>query len=238
MFWIYFAVGAGFAALVYIGIIWRRVAASITASKPLIAQATRYEQHPHSASMHMLVAGDSLAVGVGATDNHFSLAGRIGRDYPQAAITNIAKSGSKFADLEAQLAPQTRAHYDLIFITIGANDITGRTPYADVEASLRRMLSQTDILGSKTILLTAGDVGLSPAFLWPLSTYFGARTRAVRKIFMSEIAQHAQAHYVDLFRKKKDEIFNTNIPRYYAADRFHPSADGYAVWYALLKPLL
>ena len=232
------AIGAILALGAYTLLVWLTVSRSINASKPLIARAIKYERHASASAMRILVAGDSRAVGVVAGDNTYSLAGRIGNNFPQAGITNIAVSGSKLADLEAQLISQKGSRYDLIFITIGANDITGRTQYADANASLGRVLSATDALGSKTIVLTAGDVGLSPAFLWPLSRYFDARSRGVRTLFMNEIAKHAQAQYVDLFREKKDEVFNTDIPRYYAADHFHPSAEGYAVWYTQFKPLL
>ncbi len=55
---------------------------------------------------------------------------------------------------------------------------------------------------------------------------------------MAEVLKHPSTMYVDLFRERKDEIFNTDIPRYYAPDLFHPSGDGYGVWYSSLKALL
>jgi len=86
--------------------------------------------------------------------------------------------------------------------------------------------------------MTSGDVGLVPIFAWPLSAFFDWRTRAVRAVFIEEIGKHKSAAYVDLFREAADEPFNTDVPRYYAADRFHPSGQGYALWFAQLQKVL
>jgi lysophospholipase L1-like esterase len=125
-----------------------------------------------------------------------------------------------------------------VLLQIGANDITGRTPYDEIRSTLKRVLAQADTLSTKVVVMTAGNVGLAPAFKWPLSSYMTHRTREVRKIFMEEVAKHPNASYVDLFKERKDEIFNTDIPRYYAPDLFHPSADGYGVWFEQLKKKL
>ncbi len=215
----------------------RSVRRSVRLSAPLIAAAKPYEQRPTTAVMQILIAGDSTAVGVG-TKPEDSIAGRIGKDVPAAAVTNIGVSGLRLAGLKDALASRGENIYDLVVLQIGANDITGRTPYTVIRKTLGDVLQIADGLGKRVVIVTAGNVGASPAFRWPLSVYMTARTRMVRNIFMTEIAKHQNAAYVDLFEERKDDTFSTDIPRYYAADFFHPSAEGYAFWYRKIRPAL
>lgn len=227
-----------FGAAGYALYIWQGLRQSIEISKPLIEKTQSYEQHPANPAIRILVAGDSIGVGVGAKENTQSLAGRIGSDFAGADITNISVSGARLMDLEKKLDSHAGSGYDIIFITIGANDITQGTQFSEIQTALSRVLGRTQGIGKKVVVLTAGNVGLSPAFRWPFSAYVTWRTREVRNIFISEIAKQKTAIYVDLFREAKDEPFNTDIPRYYAPDHFHPSGDGYGLWYTKLRPLL
>ena len=222
----------------YILLVWQTVQHSIAVSKLLIAKGSAYTQHPQHPTIRILVAGESTAVGVGATNTQNSIPGRIGMQYPNTDITNIAVSGARLVDLLNQLYEHTGERYGLVLLMIGANDITHLTPYDAIRTRLSHALAQADQMGERVIMLTSGDVGLSPAFKWPVSLLMDRRTRAVRRIFIEEVAMHPNGTYVDLFHEAHDEIFNTNISRYYAADYFHPSDDGYGVWYEQLRGVL
>ena len=225
----------------YAVLVVRTLRHSIAISKLLIEKGNPFEQHPQSPMQHILVAGDSTAVGVGTSDNRNSIAGRIGTEYPESDITNIAVSGARLADLEKRLDAlheQAAAKHDLVFLLIGANDITHFTSCAAMRAQLTRILAVAEQIGKQTILLTAGDVGLSPAFKWPLSRIMTMRTLETRVIFTEEIAKRHHVRYVDLYHEAKDEIFNTDVERYYAPDHFHPSDDGYGIWYAKIKEVI
>lgn len=238
MSWIYigfFIVGIG---ALYGFFVWHKVERSIEISKPIIAATKPYEQHPASPQLRILIAGDSIGVGVGSIKSGDSLAGRIGQDFPAADITNIAASGARLEGLEKALGAHEHSGYDIVVIVIGGNDITHNTSFADIRNTLQKVMIEAEHKGKRIIVLTAGNVGLCPAFKWPLSSLITYRTREVRKIFIEEIAKHPQASYIDLFNEREDEIFNTDIPRYYAPDLFHPSGDGYGVWYSKLKPLI
>ncbi len=223
-------------AVLYAFYVWHAVRRSIDISIGIIEKSEAYEQHPAVASSRILVAGDSTAVGVGAEPAD-SVAGRLGKDFPGADITNIGVSGLRLAGLKELLTHQ-KGPYDFVVLQIGANDITGRTPYENIRSELSEVLTLAGGLGKETLVLTAGNVGLSPAFHWPLSAYITARTRAVREIFITEVTKSPNAAYVDLFEEKEDDVFSTDIPRYYALDYFHPSADGYEVWYKKVRSKL
>ncbi len=222
------------AVLCYVFYVWCTLSQAKKLTMSAVIYPTPYEQRPTNSSMRILVAGDSTAVGVGA-DSKDSIAGRIGKDFPSADITNVGVSGLRLAGLKQKLASRGEATYDLVVLQIGANDITGRTSYADIQKTLGEVLHMADGVGKKVIVLTAGNVGAAPAFKWPLSWYMTARTRIVRQIFMTEVAKHPNATYIDLFEEAAEDTFSKDIKRYYAPDFFHPSGDGYGVWYTKLR---
>ncbi|MBC7836306.1 hypothetical protein H7X87_00810 [Acetobacteraceae bacterium] len=225
-------------ALCYGLYLWGSIHAAIAKSVQIQARTTAYEQHPTNPSRRILVAGDSTAVGVGASLTQDSIAGRIGSDFPEAEITNLGKSGLRLALLKEALLARQNERYDLIVLQIGSNDITGRTSYTEIRNTLREILDLASKMGKKVVVLTAGNVGLSPVFHPPISWYITHRTRIVREIFIEEVGKHKNATYIDLFRERPDEPFNKDIHRYYAPDFFHPSGEGYGLWYLQLREAL
>ncbi len=212
---------------------------AIRTSKEIEKNTTPFQQHPAQPNFRVLVAGDSTGVGTGAADPKFSTAGRLGADYPDAGIMNISENGLKLAELEEKLKEFTTNHpqpkYDLLLIQIGANDIVGQTSYKSIEKSIVAILDIAEKFASNTVVLTSGNVGASPVFRWPLSVYLRSRTVAVREIFLTAVQNRPSVSYVDLFRNPQDDIFLNDVERYYAIDLFHPSGDGYGVWYEEIK---
>jgi len=229
--WVKWILIVGLLAIIGYGLyVWRSVHGAISISEGLIRDAVRYEQHPVIPSMRILIAGDSTAVGVGSAPKD-SIAGRIGAANPDADIVNRGVSGYRLADLIPILKTEEGTMYDLVVLQIGANDVTGRTSYIDVKSRLREVLSASTKISRRVIVLTSGDVGLSPVFKWPLSTYMSTRTLGVRKIFKGEIAKLPSVTYIDLYQDREHDVFLTDVEKYYAPDFFHPSGAGYGVWF-------
>lgn len=229
---------AGVVAVAYALFLWYPIYKAVKKSVSLIDRALPYQQTPTEATMHILVAGDSTGVGVGVEDIQDSIAGRIGKDFPQATIENISKSSSTLRDLLLSLGRAGDGEYNLVVLQIGANDITRFNSYTDIRNTLVEVLERASTLGQRVLVLTAGNVGSSPVFRWPLSSIISHRTRVVRSIFLEEVAKRPNVTYVDLFQERKDDVFLTDAARYFANDYFHPSGDGYGVWYMKIKPLL
>jgi lysophospholipase L1-like esterase len=216
-------------------------------SDALIAQAVPYQQHPSNSSgqalipnKYFLVAGDSTAVGVGTSSNIYSTAGRLGQEFPDADITNVAVSGARLADLikVLQKQQQEHKHYDLLLVQIGANDVTHLTSYPKTSDEVAIVYNLASQLSSKTIVMTAGDIGLSDVFHWPLSSIMMARSLRFRTIFMNAIAQYPTVSYIDLYKSKQDDPFGKDVPKYYAPDHFHLTDAGYGLWYADIQKYL
>lgn len=211
---------------------------AVQVSKDIEKHTVAYEQHPNNPTIRIMVAGDSTGVGTGSSDPKESIAGRIGHDFPTADILNISENGITIGELKKKLNSQRSADYDLILIQIGANDVTGLTSYKGITTTLREVLDYTGAHASSTIVMTAGDIGSAPTFKYPLSAYITHRTLFVRALFLKEIESRNSTYYIDLYRDKEHNVFNTDIGKYYARDHFHPSSSGYAEWYASLGPVV
>ena len=133
--------------------------------------------------------------------------------------------------------PDERSHYDLVILQIGANDIVHFTKFNNIEKEISTAIDRAKRIGDHVVIMHSGDVGLAPIFSWPLNHLYTSRTRVVRSIYM-KMAQEKGVMYVDLFRKRQDELFLKDIDKYYAADHFHPSGQGYRYWYDEIRKTL
>ncbi len=181
------------------------------------------------AKQKILVIGDSTAAGTGAEDPSLSVAGRLAKRFPNATIVNRGKNGATTKHVLAELRTVTEK-FDLMLIQTGANDILRFTNVATLKQDIAELLEKAKTLSKSVVLLTAGNVGLSPSIPRILVWLYTSRTKQVRTIFMT-VAKEKKVLYVDLFREKEDDLFLTNTKLYYAKDMLHPSSEGYRVWF-------
>lgn len=227
--------------LITLAIIWiiYPVQRAIKKSQALVVGSVAYEQHPSSPSQRILVMGDSTAIGIGATSPTLSIAGRIGAKYPTSDISNISRNGMRLAELATRITElPTDTMYDLIVLQIGANDVTHLTSLHEVRRTLRSIIELAAAKGSEVIVMSSGNVGLSPVFRFPLSTILSKRTRDVREIYMDEIDKYENVSYIDLYHERDTDVFSSDIEKYYAMDHFHPSEHGYMVWFTEVERAL
>lgn len=205
----------------------RRGLAISAASRP-------FEANNPGALFSVLVIGDSTGVGTGATGPEDSVAGRIFRDYPRVSIENRAENGARMADVMGQLDDAAASSYYVILIQSGGNDILRWTDLSLLELQTRLLLQASVGRARHVIFISTGNVGLSPAFFWPLTGLYTSRTRAARALFITA-AKEEGVTYVDLFRERRDDPFLDDPARYYARDLLHPGSEGYRVWYEELS---
>ncbi|PIT86909.1 MAG: hypothetical protein COU33_00555 [Candidatus Magasanikbacteria bacterium CG10_big_fil_rev_8_21_14_0_10_43_6] len=222
--------------LVYIATQVLRTRHFIRIGEGLAEAAVAYEQHPSNTTQRILVVGDSSAVGVGTSSPEGSVAGRIGKDYPNADITNLGVSGAKTGELITILETLTES-YDVILIHTGGNDIVRYTPLEQVERDLGHVLSLAKQHAPYVIVLHGGNVGTARLFPAPTRWIFSRRTKQVRDIFL-RVAKKSDVQYADMWVEKDTDPFGINAKKYYASDLFHPSEFGYGWWYGYVSPLL
>lgn len=213
---------------------WIQFARCLKVGDELARLATVYERHVADAAPRVLIIGDSLAVGCGASRPEESIAGLIAQEFPDVAIVNRARNGARTAEATAQLRVDGDARYDAILISVGGNDVLRRTPFHLLPPQVERLIREARQRSDCVICTTTPNVGLVPAFFPPFSWWLTRRSRQLRDLFAAAAERHG-AHYVNFFHPRSTDPFSREWQRYFAADRLHPSAECYRYVYGLLR---
>jgi lysophospholipase L1-like esterase len=212
---------------------WIQFARCLKVGDELARMATAFERHVADAVPRVLIIGDSLAVGCGASRPEESIAGLIAEEFPDVAIVNRARNGARTAEATAQLRMDD-VRYDAILISVGGNDVLRRTPFQVLPPQVERLIREARQRSDCVICTTTPNVGLVPAFFPPLSWWLTRRSRQVRDLFADAAKRHG-AHYVNFFHPRSQDPFSREWQRYFAADRLHPSAECYRYVYRRLR---
>ncbi|NCP66674.1 hypothetical protein GW756_00005 [bacterium] len=202
--------------------------------KNLASKAQRFERLLPQADFKILVLGDSTAVGTGTTNNTYSVAGRLAEDLPNSSIKNLGVNGALVSDLNSQLDQVGQQNFDLIIIQAGGNDVVYFTDLKKFETDLATVLQKVTEKSDRVIMLSSGDIGASP--IWPAGVgwIFTKRTLEARQILLEKTAAYGVA-FVDLYSNGVNVEFGKEPVRYHSPDSFHPSDEGYELWYESLK---
>jgi lysophospholipase L1-like esterase len=213
---------------------WFQFARCLRVGSELARLATAYERHVTGEATRVLIIGDSIAVGCGASRPEESIAGLLAQDFPCVAIVNRARNGARTAEATAQLRADGDLRYDAILINVGGNDILRRTPFHTLPAQIDRLIREARQRSDCVICTTTPNVGLVPAFFPPVSWWLTRRSRQLRDLFAAAAERHG-AHYVNFFHPRSTDPFSREWQRYFAADRLHPSAECYRYVYRRLR---
>jgi lysophospholipase L1-like esterase len=214
------------AVAIFVGV-GARTAWRLHESAGLVRLGRAMQRSPVPPSLRLLIVGDSTAVGTGATTPEASVAGLLGRQFPQLHIDNRARHGAKFADLLEQL--DSDEHVDIVLVMAGGNDVVRLRGLAALQGDIERVLHRARQRADLVVLMPAGNVGNAPFFFPPVSWLMTWRSRRLHA-FASEAASHHGAVLVNLFREAADDPF-VQQPGLNATDGLHPSDAGYRVWF-------
>lgn len=219
-----------FGRIIYAGIVAVRVGRkTVRATRPLF-----------EAKAHILIAGDSTAVGVGCSQPRFSIAGRIIDDFPDAHVENIAANGISTRLLRDKLVLLTQQqelhnYYDVLIIHTGGMDVLFLVSQKRYKKLLTECLTAAHKLARQVILVSPPNVGSSPLMRFPpLRIWYTFRSRHLRKATLA-IVQKLHVHHVDLFTEADRNPLRVAGKSLYASDHSHPNDDGYAIWYKAIK---
>ena len=174
--------------------------------------------------------GDSTAAGVGASSASATVPGRVqaGLGRPDAALTVLAVSGARAAEVAARQVPLVAPlHPDLVLISVGANDTVHLTGRGDFRRTYERLIRALPP-GVPVVLLGIPDMGSIARFAQPLRAIAGWRGRHL-DAEVRRVAAGTGAVYADI-AGPTGPSFRRDPRRYFAADDFHPSDAGYALW--------
>lgn len=179
-------------------------------------------------ALRLLILGDSAAAGVGVETQDQALAGRLrdllGTDH-QLHWKLLAQSGHTLEDLLARLAEEPAQPVDVVLVSIGVNDVTGRTALRRWEAGLE---SLAQVLRSRfgdphVIFSALPPMHLFPALPQPLRWWLGAKAVSLTARMGEVVAR--------LDRCEVLPALSTSIDlRMVAEDGFHPGAPAYLHW--------
>ena len=183
------------------------------------------------------VLGDSTAVGQGSGYSKgiaVKTAEYLAAE-KQVRLKNFAVSGARFNDvLGKQLPAAAEFKPDIVLIAAGANDVTH---FTNPETAAKSLAAIADKLreenrGVKIIITGSPQMGSVPRFPQPIRYLAKVRTSQMNEA-LTKVAEEKQLTWAPI-ADETGPIFSRN-PGLFAADKFHPNDEGYAVWVPVLK---
>lgn len=183
----------------------------------------------------ILVFGDSLGFGTGASVPEKSLIGLLANDYPQATVVNYAVVGFSLHQIAHSL--KTTGVGNIIIICGGGIDILFFKPLKQITKDITEIFALASKKGQKTIIVTALNPGLSTIFPWFLRGFYLRRSKKIGEIYELEAK-----NYPHLFVSNNLLINSvSSLPPWdeiSSVDKIHPNDAGYRWAYGRVKPLL
>lgn len=188
-----------------------------------------------------VVLGDSTSAGLGA--------GGPERAYPTLLAERLAVETGRKVDLtvlgvsgaqtrtvlEEQVPKVAALEPDLVFIGIGANDVTHLTPLDEIKEDMAAILEQVGSTGADIAVAGAPDMRV---YAWHQPLRFITYLRGLQVTdAIEEVARSREAAVVEL-AAETGHFFAEDPEAHFSEDEFHPSALGYRRWTDAIFPVL
>ncbi len=182
--------------------------------------------------------GDSLAAGLGAISPDLSLPHLVAMGRGRHTRLHVfAQSGAKSADVLRTQVPalvqlrhglgQIGQDIDAIGVTVGANDIAALTPRHRFRRNMHRIVGAAQ--GAPVVLVSIPQLSHAIRLPLPLRTIASLRSLWLDLVLRRIARQRDDVFYASV-RHRPSWIRRRDLRNFLAADRFHPSGAGYAVW--------
>lgn len=192
-------------------------------------------------ALTFVVLGDSTSVGVGVDEAADAYATLLARRLAEGTgksveLRVLGESGARVEDvLDDQVPAAVELDPDVVFVGIGANDVTHLTPLDDVRDSMRAALDLLGRTGATIVVAGAPDMRID-AWHEPLRSLAYLRGKQVTGA-VEEAATEKGAAVVEL-AEETGPFFAEDPEGHFSDDRFHPSALGYRRWADAIFPVL
>lgn len=196
---------------------------------------------PDGPELDFVVLGDSTAAGLGAGDPEDAyatvLADRLASETGRGVrLHAFGVSGARVADVLSDQVPKVaELDPDLVFVGIGANDVTHVTPLGDVRRDMAAVIDDLLSTGAKVVVAGAPDMRVA-AWHQPLRQLSYLRGRQVTAA-IEDVARAKRVAVVEL-AKQTGAYFAEAPETHFSSDEFHPSATGYRRWADAIFPVL
>jgi lysophospholipase L1-like esterase len=183
------------------------------------------------APIRVVWLGDSTAAGVGASGIDAALPRQVAEGLERPVeLTVLAVSGDRVSNVLDEQLPKLAALEDppeLVFISVGANDVTHLTGPVEFRRTYRAVLDALPA-PAQVVMLGVPDMGSPTRLLQPLRFITGLRGSTIDDVVRA-LARDHHATYVDI-AGKTGPAFRRDPGRYFAADGYHPNDEGYRLW--------
>lgn len=206
--------------------------------KPPSEQTVLNFENPQSQNYQKIVIlGDSLSAGTGATATENTLGYLIGKmqseKFKGVRVSIWAKPGATTADvIKFQLRGAFTENPDVVTLLIGINDIHDLKPYAEYSENYKTILTELSTkTQSKIILFTIPFLGSDKTLIFPYNYILKYRTNQFNRVIKT-YCNFPNVSCIDLYTETELKFkFN---PAFYSEDGFHPSDIGYKLWASLI----
>ena len=177
--------------------------------------------------LSVLIVGDSSAAGVGVLTQEEAISGQlVSQLRPTFHVhwTLRAQTGYAIGEVVENLETAPAETFDVALISVGVNDVTGRTKSKRWNTEHARLIGLLKAkFGVQHVLLSSlPPMHRFPALPQPLRWYLGLRARQLNNMLRKIADADDQCELLEM-----DVPFES---RYMAADGFHPGALAYSAW--------
>jgi lysophospholipase L1-like esterase len=178
----------------------------------------------------VLVLGDSTAAGVGAETQDDALPGNLARVLSSAwergvSWRAIGENGATSGDIVLRFLDEaSHGQYDVIFVSVGANDALKLRSRGSFGRNFRAILRRLRTVNPHAVILVSSLPGFSQFEALPNPLRWALHLHA----------QNLESAARRIVRAEPGVIMSPPAPPYtadfFASDRFHPSPSGYRDW--------
>lgn len=196
---------------------------------------------PAAPRLSFVVLGDSTAAGIGVEDAEDAYPTLLAQRLATATDRRVelrafGLSGARVADVaNEQVSKAVERSPDLVFVGIGANDVTHLTSLSDVRADMQQTLEDLKATGATVVVAGPPDMRAA-AWHQPLRWLAGKRGNQVAGA-IEDVARAEGVAVVEL-AKETGPFFEEDPDAHFSADEFHPGPQGYRRWADAIFPVL
>lgn len=187
--------------------------------------------------LKLLILGDSLGTGVGASSFKTSVVGRVANSISKkyfVILTNASLNGSKIGDLLKRKVPKEKQ--DLIVIFISTNNVLRFTDLKDFGANAIKVIEKYSKLTKKLILIGPANVGQAKILPLPLRLINLYRAPKYATILSKVSKKFKNVAYINSLKPPK--FLGKYKYKYYSSDKLHPNDEGHSYWFEMVKGYL
>jgi lysophospholipase L1-like esterase len=190
-------------------------------------------------ALKLVVLGDSSAAGFGVRKARHTPAALIAtglsrRLHRPVHMTNLAVVGATSARMVTQVDEALELDPDIAVILVGANDVTHRSGQEESVRHLADSVRRLRSVGAQVVVGTCPDLGAIQPFRPPLRWI--ARRWSRQLATAQTVAVVEAGGWTVSLGSMLGPAFAAAPNKMFAHDRFHPSAEGYALAASVLLP--